>query len=189
MSPAEYRHRLAWLAAGLRRAGHNAGVDLPVDYVQRVAADGIRHCDQLAVTAVGNGVAIHTAPDDDRQLPILLGYADPAGQWYRDGRCHSSPAATSAALAGCRHGRCAMNLDWMGRAACKGQPDTVFFPDSEDHGGRPDYTAARNICAACPARAECLAYALELNIGHGMFAGLTPTERANLSRQRSPKVA
>lgn len=95
------RHRLAWLAAGLRRAAHNAGVDLPVDYAQRVAADGIRLCEQLAVTPIGQGLAIHTAPDNDHQLPVLLGYADPAGQWYRDGSRHTAPApATSAAPGG-----------------------------------------------------------------------------------------
>jgi hypothetical protein len=94
------RHRLAWLAAGLRRAAHDAGVVLPVDYAQRVAVDGIGRCDQLGVTPIGHGVAIHTAPQDDRQLPILLGYADAAGQWYRDGSRHAPQAATSPAAAG-----------------------------------------------------------------------------------------
>lgn len=81
-----------------------------------------------------------------------------------------------------------MTLDWMGRAACKGQPDAVFFP-GEDDGEQPDYTAARHICAGCPVRTQCLAYALQLNIGHGMFAGLTPSERADLRRQRHGKAA
>jgi WhiB family redox-sensing transcriptional regulator len=82
-----------------------------------------------------------------------------------------------------------MNLHWMRQAACKGQPDTVFFPDQEDDGEQPDYTTARPVCAGCPVRTQCLSYALELNIRHGMFAGLTPTERANLRRQHRPKAA
>jgi WhiB family transcriptional regulator, redox-sensing transcriptional regulator len=82
-----------------------------------------------------------------------------------------------------------MTLEWMSRAACKGQPDAVFFPDDKDDGEQPDYTTARHICAGCPVRVQCLAYALELNIGHGMFAGLTPTERANVRRQRRGKAA
>lgn len=82
-----------------------------------------------------------------------------------------------------------MTLDWMGRAACKGQPDTVFFPDDEDSVEQPDYTTAQRICSGCSVRAECLAYALELHIRHGMFAGLTPTQRAGLRRQRPSKVA
>jgi hypothetical protein len=96
VSPDDHRHRLAWLAAGLRRAAHNAGVDLPVDYAQRVAADGMRLCHQLAVTPIGHGVAVHTAPEDDRRLPILLGYADRSGQWYRDGSRHTPPTPIAA---------------------------------------------------------------------------------------------
>jgi hypothetical protein len=98
VSAADRRHRLVWLAAGLRRAAHDAGVDLPVDYAQLVAVDGIRLCDQLGVTRIGHGVAIHTAPEDDRQLPILLGYADAAGQWYRDGSRHAPPASCTAVV-------------------------------------------------------------------------------------------
>jgi WhiB family redox-sensing transcriptional regulator len=82
-----------------------------------------------------------------------------------------------------------MTLDWMRRAACKGQPDAVFFPDHEDDGEQPDYTTARKICAGCLVRSQCLAYALELNIRHGMFAGLTPAERATLRHQRRGKAA
>jgi hypothetical protein len=100
VTAADCRHHLLWLAAGLRRAAQDAGVDLPVDYAQRVAVDGIRLCDQLGVTPVGRGVAIHTAPTDDRQLPILLGYADAAGQWYRDGSRHTPPTPTPTASGG-----------------------------------------------------------------------------------------
>jgi hypothetical protein len=80
------------VAAGLRRAANQLGVTLPVDYSVEVARDGLRRCPQLAVTALGCGAVIHTAPDDPKQLPIVIGYADPAGQWYRDGRRHRSPA-------------------------------------------------------------------------------------------------
>ena len=72
-----------------------------------------------------------------------------------------------------------MNVDWMAKAACKGQPAEVFFPDDED----ADYTTARHICAGCSVREECLAFALKLNIGHGMYAGLTAHQRAALRRR------
>lgn len=100
MTAADRRHRLIWLAAGLRRAAQDAGVDLPVDYARHVAVDGIRRCDQLGVTPIGRGVAIHTAPSDGRRLPILLGYADAAGQWYPDGSRHPPPTPTTTASAG-----------------------------------------------------------------------------------------
>ena len=72
-----------------------------------------------------------------------------------------------------------MNVDWMVNAACKGHPAEVFFPDDE----RADYTTARHICTGCPVRDECLAFALKLNIGHGMYAGLTPHQRVVLRRR------
>lgn len=100
MSASEHPHRLVWLGAGLRRAAHDAGIDLPVEFAQRVAVEGIRHCDQLAVTPVGHGVAIHTAPTDDRSLPVLLGYANAAGQWYRDGTRHAPPSPAPIGTAG-----------------------------------------------------------------------------------------
>ncbi|MGI8751264.1 MAG: hypothetical protein ACR2MN_02940 [Acidimicrobiales bacterium] len=40
-------HQLTWAAAGLRRAARENGVELPVDYSGRVAADGITRCDQI----------------------------------------------------------------------------------------------------------------------------------------------
>lgn len=89
-------HQLAWLAAGLRRAARTLGVDLPVCYSEAVAADGIAICGQLGVTQLDHGVVIHTAPDSADQQPVLLGYADAAGQWYRDGRRHSTLSAAPA---------------------------------------------------------------------------------------------
>lgn len=79
-----------------------------------------------------------------------------------------------------------MTLDWMDRAACKGLPSRVFFLDDDE---QPDYATARHVCSGCPVRSECLGYALELNIRHGMFAGLTPTQRERLRRQRRSEVA
>ena len=82
-------HRVAWVAAGLRRAARTFGVELPASYTERVAAQGLASCEQLAVTGHGDGIVIHTAPESQGPLPIILGYADPSGQYYRDGRRHS----------------------------------------------------------------------------------------------------
>jgi hypothetical protein len=87
------RHHIEWAAAGLRRAAADAGVDLPVAYSQTVAIDGLAREPELGVTRLGTGVVIQTQPDSDRRLPIVLGYADGRGQWYRDGRRHTEPQA------------------------------------------------------------------------------------------------
>jgi WhiB family redox-sensing transcriptional regulator len=64
----------------------------------------------------------------------------------------------------------------MGRAACRGLPNRVFFPLDRRYGG------ARAVCATCPVRPECLAHALALSAKKGMFGGLTPSQRARQRR-------
>jgi hypothetical protein len=91
------RHQIEWTASGLRRAAANAGIELPVTYSQSVATDGLARESELGVTRLGTGVVIHTQPNSDKQLPIVLGYADGRGQWYRDGRRHTDPAAEATA--------------------------------------------------------------------------------------------
>lgn len=82
------RHHVEWVAAGLRRGAAEAGVELPVSYARRLAAEGLAHEDDLGVTRLGAGVVIHTAPQAKDRLPIVVGYADARGQWNRDGRRH-----------------------------------------------------------------------------------------------------
>ena len=83
-------HSVERAAAGLRRAAAQAGVTLPVDYARAVAADGLARSPQLTVSRLGAGIVVHTQPTSRRQLPVLLGYADPRGQWHRNGRRHTT---------------------------------------------------------------------------------------------------
>lgn len=91
LNPPLSRHQVQWVAAGLRRAAAAAGLSLPISYSEAVAADGLMREDELAVSPLGSGVVFHTRPATDKALPILLGYADGRGQWYRDGRRHIQP--------------------------------------------------------------------------------------------------
>jgi hypothetical protein len=86
------RHNVDWTALGLRRAAADAGVTLPLSYARAVAADGLARAAALALSRLGAGVVIHTAPGE-RHLPIVIGYADERGQWYRDGRRHRDEPA------------------------------------------------------------------------------------------------
>ena len=86
-------HDLAWVAEGLRQAAAKAGVELPVAFSQAIAADGLAREPEVALTRLGAGVVFHTKPDSDKRLPVVLGYADSRGQWYRDGRRHIEVAA------------------------------------------------------------------------------------------------
>lgn len=94
------RHQIAWTASGLRRAAADAGIELPVDYATALAADGLTREPTLAVTRLGAGVVIHTNPDTAKRLPIVIGYADGRGQWYRDGRRHITTVVEGAVEAG-----------------------------------------------------------------------------------------
>jgi len=82
------RQPVELVAADLRRAAMQAGVDLPLSYARRVAADGLTEGAKLAVTRLGAGVVIHTQGEAKDRLPVLVGYADGRGQWHRDGRRH-----------------------------------------------------------------------------------------------------
>jgi hypothetical protein len=88
------RHRIDEMAISLYRAARDAGVDLPLSYARRVAAPTTEGDGELGVSRLGGGVVIHTVPPTKERLPIVVGYADARGQWYRDGSRHvETPAA------------------------------------------------------------------------------------------------
>jgi hypothetical protein len=95
------RHQIGWVAAALRRATADQGVELPVAYARRVATEGLARGAELGVTRLGAGVVIHTSASSKDRLPIVIGYADPRGQWHRDGARHiETPPAESSAVDG-----------------------------------------------------------------------------------------
>jgi hypothetical protein len=98
MTATDARHQTEWVAAGLKRAAAQVGVEIPLDYARHIAITGLMNSSQLGVTRLGAGVVIHTQPSTSRQLPIVVGYADARGQWNRDGRRYL-PAPDSEAPA------------------------------------------------------------------------------------------
>jgi hypothetical protein len=82
------RHRINEMAIALHRAAHDAAVELPPSYARRVAATSAENDAELGVSRLGSGVVIHTVPPTKDRLPIVFGYADSRGQWYRDGSRH-----------------------------------------------------------------------------------------------------
>lgn len=74
---------------------------------------------------------------------------------------------------------------WWPRAACLGRRDEIdFFPGR----GHSTY-AAKRVCAGCPVRVECLEYALETGIHHGIWGGLSERERRRIRRRRRAAAA
>ena len=72
-----------------------------------------------------------------------------------------------------------MSRDWRLDAACVGLPLEVFFPAGDVV--TPD---AEDACAICPVRAECLAYATDLDNPQkfGVWGGATEQERFAIRR-------
>lgn len=67
---------------------------------------------------------------------------------------------------------------WQQQALCRGVEPEVFFPISEEDAGR-----AKEICAACMVREECLAYSLTHRERYGVWGGVTEKERQDLLRR------
>ncbi|MEU3838667.1 WhiB family transcriptional regulator [Streptomyces sp. NPDC028635] len=71
-----------------------------------------------------------------------------------------------------------MDSGWNERAACKdADPDELFADGAAQH-------RAKALCTGCPVRTECLAYALDARIDHGVWGGMTERERRALLRRR-----
>jgi Transcription factor WhiB/Homeodomain-like domain len=78
--------------------------------------------------------------------------------------------------------------DWRDRAACRWVDPELFFPTAES-GPLLDrqVAAAKAVCAGCPVRARCLAWALDA-LPYGIAGGLTEQERqqTRAGRRRRP---
>lgn len=70
-------------------------------------------------------------------------------------------------------------IAWQRNAACIGLDVDMFYPSPKGHVSK----AVRRICQGCPVRGECLAYALKYSEPHGVWGGLTDSERRALVRQ------
>jgi hypothetical protein len=73
--------------------------------------------------------------------------------------------------------------EWHGRGLCLGEDPDIFFPSHGDPG-----TQARQICAACAVRDECLEYAIGAD-EFGIWGGLDQDARRNLKRRQRRKKA
>ena len=70
------------------------------------------------------------------------------------------------------------NEDWVTVALCKqAAPDELFVKGAEQH-------KAKQVCASCPVRTECLAEALDNQIEWGVWGGMTERERRALLRRK-----
>jgi WhiB family redox-sensing transcriptional regulator len=70
----------------------------------------------------------------------------------------------------------------MEQGACKGNKHVDFFPTN---GHFLLTRPAKEICNACPVMLDCLAYALEHRIDHGVWGGTDEAERRRIRKARN----
>lgn len=65
-----------------------------------------------------------------------------------------------------------MRPGWQRQAACKGRQSVMLDPRREHE--------AKALCATCPAARDCLSYATDQEVTHGVWGGLTFPERCQV---------
>lgn len=67
---------------------------------------------------------------------------------------------------------------------CQSAPDLFFALDLHDKkaGASLPYSYAKKLCAECPIRLKCLAYAVEADEPYGVWGGMTTRERRRLRK-------
>jgi Transcription factor WhiB len=90
---------------------------------------------------------------------------------------------------------------WANRASCRGRDLDDFFPteyeEVADERGEivdvvevePPYPTleAKRICFGCEVRADCLAWALNMDIREGTYGGMSGFQRQQLTRRKPRK--
>ncbi|MGH9224375.1 MAG: WhiB family transcriptional regulator [Acidimicrobiales bacterium] len=71
---------------------------------------------------------------------------------------------------------------WRDRAACRGSDPDLFFPIGSTGVAVEELRAAKALCATCPVREQCLAFALATNQEAGVWGGASEDERRRLRR-------
>jgi len=73
-----------------------------------------------------------------------------------------------------------MIVRFKNRPACEGTDTEMWFPAN---GNFTDEQYLKRVCASCPARTECLTYALEYGVS-GIWGGTNASERKKIRRER-----
>ena len=74
-----------------------------------------------------------------------------------------------------------MTPDWFEQARCRKMDTSVFFPHTTEGMG-----IARSICGECTVKRECLKYAIDNEITHGVWGGLGEQARRTIRTRKIP---
>lgn len=75
--------------------------------------------------------------------------------------------------------------DWLADGACRDEDPELFFPITSQGPAIRQILAAKDVCARCTVRPECLRCALEDTHSYGVWGGTTEEERKRMRRARA----
>ncbi len=78
--------------------------------------------------------------------------------------------------------------DWRLLAACWHADPELFFPVSGSGPSLDQVTQAKVICADCPVRRQCLAFALDTRQEYGVWGGMSEEERRPRAGKRCTRT-
>jgi WhiB family redox-sensing transcriptional regulator len=68
--------------------------------------------------------------------------------------------------------------DWRAGALCADRDPNLWFSP-----GALEHKEAKRVCRQCPVRRDCLTYAMDMPVDHGIWGGLTERERRRQRRK------
>lgn len=71
---------------------------------------------------------------------------------------------------------------WYEDAKCRGMDTSLFFLQRGET--TPEAKRVKDVCKECPVIRQCLDFAIENKIQHGIFGGLAPKDRRKVRRSR-----
>ncbi|MFI8857804.1 WhiB family transcriptional regulator [Streptomyces prasinus] len=79
--------------------------------------------------------------------------------------------------------------DWRTRATCRDEDPDLFFPIGTSGPALLQTEQAKAVCRRCPARQQCLDWALDTGQSLGVWGGTSETERRALKRRLKARRA
>jgi WhiB family redox-sensing transcriptional regulator len=73
--------------------------------------------------------------------------------------------------------------DWRSLAACLDYEPELFFPIGSTGPALSQLVDAQQVCLSCPVREDCLQWAFDQHIDHGVWGGLSEEQRRALRRR------
>ncbi|WOI90139.1 WhiB family transcriptional regulator [Rhodococcus qingshengii] len=77
--------------------------------------------------------------------------------------------------------------DWQLSGTCRDTDPALFYDDTNERGSRraKRESSAKLVCARCPVVQRCLVHAIQTGEPHGIWGGMTATERESLRKART----